>query len=153
MCSASIVFSLRRTPMWRDVRPVRSVTGCRSLQITRMSAVPSMTWTQSFGNGRSALVPVAMLHYTAWERTWRWSSLCAIRKRLVTSFLEQRAYSLMSARSDDHKGHKKGNRRLNSESGPIAELFRFFDLVFCGNGLNPSALPSRRSRHRPNCAA
>jgi len=68
MFSAFIGFSLRKTLTRLDVRQVRSVTGCRSLQTTPMSAALSTTWTQSFRNGRSVSAPAGMWRSTFAER-------------------------------------------------------------------------------------
>jgi len=46
MCSASIVFLLRRTLMLPDARQVLSVRGCRSLRITHPEF---QEWPISFG--------------------------------------------------------------------------------------------------------
>ena len=85
MCSASTVFLLRRTLLLPDVRQARSVTGCKSLQTIPMPSVPSMTWTQSFRSGRSALALAGTSRCTTWSKTWLWSLQCDIKKRLATS--------------------------------------------------------------------
>jgi hypothetical protein len=53
-------FLAEKTLMLPDVQQAQSVMGCKSLQTIPMLAVPLMTWTQNFKNGRSALAPAGM---------------------------------------------------------------------------------------------
>ena len=112
-------FLLQRTLTQPDVRQARSVTGCRSLRIIQMSVAPRMTWTQSFRNGRSALVLADMSRSTACNRTRLWSSRCTTRKKLSIRLSKQIFDVILTFRTVCGK--------ISDPSGPNV-MFRFFQI-------------------------